>query len=103
MKYYAAIVSEEEIKAPTVQPPYCLLASYHYFKKKGELIKSCLAKGFDVFMDSGAFSAETKGVPIDIDEYCKFIIDTKVRVYAGLDVIGDAKKTMKNVKYMEEK
>lgn len=102
MKYYAAVVSEEEIKAPTIQPPYCILASYHYFKKKSDLIKSCLRKGFDVFMDSGAFSAETKGVPINIDEYCKFIIDTKIPTYAGLDVIGNAKATMENVKYMEK-
>lgn len=102
MKYYAAIVSEEEGKAPTVQPPYCMLLSYHYFKKKSDLVKSYIAKGYDIFIDSGAFSAETKGVPINIDEYCTFIKETGVGIYAGLDVIGDARKTMINVKYMEE-
>lgn len=102
MKYYAAIVSEEEGRAPTVQPPYCMLLSYHYFKKKAELVKSYISKGYDIFIDSGAFSAETKGVPINIDEYCTFIKETGVAIYAGLDVIGDARKTMINVKYMEE-
>jgi hypothetical protein len=102
MKYYAAIVSDEESRAPTVQPPYCMLLSYHYFKKKAELVKSYIAKGYDIFIDSGAFSAETKGVPINIDEYCKFINETGVGIYAGLDVIGNATKTMENVKYMEE-
>jgi hypothetical protein len=103
MKYYAAIVSEEEGKAPTVQPPYCMLLSYHYFKKKAELVKSYIAKGYDIFIDSGAFSAETKGVPINIDEYCEFLINTGVGTYAGLDVIGNAKATMGNVRYMEER
>lgn len=103
MKYYAAIVSEEEGKAPTVQPPYCMLLSYHYFKKKAELVKSYIAKGYDIFIDSGAFSAETKGVPINIDEYCEFLIETGVSTYAGLDVIGNAKATIGNVRYMESR
>jgi hypothetical protein len=101
MKYYAAIASEEEGRAPTIQPPYCMLLSYHYFKKKAELVKSYIAKGFDIFIDSGAFSAETKGVPINIDEFCEFIIETGVATYAGLDVIGNAKATIENIRYME--
>jgi hypothetical protein len=103
MKYYAAVVSEEEIKAPTSAPPYNILCSYHYFKKKKDLVSECVNKGFNVFIDSGAFSAATKGVEIDIDAYCEFIKETKVGVYAGLDVIGNHEKTMANTKYMESK
>jgi len=100
MKYYAAVGSEHDIQAATVMPPNNILCSYHYFKKKPDLIKECLAKHFDVFIDSGAFSANTKGVNINIDEYCMFLKDTGVTTYAGLDVIGDAKATKENIEYM---
>lgn len=100
MKYYAAVVNENEIEASCLQPPYCILASYHYFKNKVELVRDCLNKNYDVFIDSGAFSAENSGKDIAIDEYCKFILETGVRIYAGLDVIGNAAKTRYNNEYM---
>ena len=34
MKYYSAVVNEDEIAATTIMPPYNILASYHYFKNK---------------------------------------------------------------------
>ncbi len=100
MKYYAAVVNEDEIKACTVQPPYCLLASYHYFKTKTEIIKKCLEKNFEVFIDSGAFSAANSDKEINIDDYCKYILETGVTTYAGLDVIGNASATRYNTEYM---
>ena len=58
-----------------------------------------------LFLDSGAFSAWTKQVSINIDEYIEFIKEhiEYIDVYANLDVIGDAKKTYENQKYMESK
>jgi hypothetical protein len=100
MKYYAAVVNEDEIKAACFQPPYNILASYHYFKGKADLVKSCLEKHYDIFIDSGAFSAENSGKEINIDDYCQYIIDTGVKTYAGLDVIGKAKETRENNEYM---
>lgn len=58
----------------------------------------------DLFLDSGAFSAKTQGVKIDIYEYINFIkenIDV-INVYANLDVIGDPEKTAKNQRIMEK-
>lgn len=66
----------------------------------------------DLFLDSGAFSAWTQGVNIDIYEYIDFIkkhLDV-LEVYANLDVIGlggkqpnriTAEKTLENQKIME--
>lgn len=104
MKYYAAVWSTPkwELEAVTLQPPFTILASYHAFKNYPDVIKECLEKNFDVFIDSGAFSAENSGHPVNIDEYCKFLLDTKAVTYAGLDVIGDAKKTYENNKFMED-
>jgi len=57
-----------------------------------------------LFLDSGAFSAWSKKVHIDIDSYIKFIKDHQeyIEVYACLDVIGDAEKSYYNQKYMEK-
>lgn len=72
-----------------------------------KLIKSkmnIVDKRVDLFLDSGAYSAETQGVKIDIQEYIKFIKENEnvIEIYANLDVIGDAKGTFRNHKIMEE-
>ena len=100
MKYYAAVVNEDEIRASCLIPPSQILCSYHYFKKKQDVVKECLRKNYDVLIDSGAFSAANSGKEIDIREYCEFILETGVVKYAGLDVIGDAKATRDNTEFM---
>jgi len=102
MIYYAAVVNKAEIAAVTVTPPFNILASFHYYKKKSDEIKGLLTRGVSIFLDSGAFSSESSGKPIDIDDYIAFIKETGVKVYAGLDVIGDAAASMRNQKYMEQ-
>ena len=59
----------------------------------------------ELFLDSGAYSAFSQGVTVDIDEYIDFIKAHQkyLAVYANLDVIGDPVATMKNQKYMESK
>ena len=57
-----------------------------------------------LFLDSGAFSAWSKGIEIDIDKYIEFIKNNLnvLAAYAVLDSIGDPKKTLKNQKIMEK-
>jgi|TARA_R110000824_G_scaffold260399_1_gene449071 hypothetical protein len=59
--------------------------------------------GSSVFLDSGAFSALTQNITIDLDTYIKCIHTYKkhLDVYASLDVIGDAKASQANTDYME--
>lgn len=61
-------------------------------------------KKVDLFLDSGAFSAFTQGITIDIQEYITFIKEhqNNLEVYANLDVIGDPAGTWKNQKIMEK-
>jgi hypothetical protein len=56
------------------------------------------------FLDSGAFSAWSKGIKINIQDYIKFIKDNKdyIDIYAILDDIKDPKITLQNQKIMEE-
>lgn len=58
-----------------------------------------------IFLDSGAYSAFTKNVKIDIDEYINFIKEYEqfLEVYATLDNIKDPEITYQNQKYMESK
>jgi len=56
-----------------------------------------------LFLDSGAFSAWSKNININIHEYINYIKENKKYIdhYACLDVIGDAEKTFENQKIME--
>jgi hypothetical protein len=57
----------------------------------------------NLFLDSGAFSAFTKNITIDIQEYIAFIKENQdvIEVYANLDVIGDPAGTLENQNIME--
>lgn len=59
--------------------------------------------GAEVALDSGAFSAWSKGTPVNLDEYIKFVHSNRHMFswYANLDVIGNAKATWDNQKEME--
>ena len=84
----------------------CLL-SYHYYKK-ADLSKLLTSSAYPkpiIMADSGAFSAETLGVPIDINEYADWLKhwDNYIDVYANLDVIGNPAKTLENQRILEDK
>lgn len=59
-----------------------------------------LAKGIDIFIDSGAFSVFTGKKKIKHQDYIDFIKKYKPKTYASLDVIGKPEETLKN--YEEE-
>ena len=56
-----------------------LLISYHYFRSwsdedKAKILSGSVnARGFSLMLDSGAFSAKTLGVEINLDEYMAFL------------------------------
>jgi hypothetical protein len=82
-----------------------ILATYYAMEKKNkESMQKFFdtAKGMDIFLDCGAFSAFTKNLVINIKRYMQFITDYKFTTYAGLDVIGDAVKTIENNEIMRK-
>ena len=70
-------------------------------KSNINLIKNNFDK-VNFVLDSGAFTAWKSGKPIALDDYCKFIesLPFKPWRYFMLDVIGDAKGTLKNYELM---
>lgn len=84
------------------------LFSYFYHNDKGgklsDEVQHSIDLGYDLFLDSGAFSAHTKGVHISIDEYAQFIntYGHHYTVRANLDDIGDdGPKSWENLKALE--
>lgn len=85
------------------------LESYHYIHKESSVAK-IRRDGVKVFLDSGAFSAFTKGVDVDIKGYCNYIHKNAdiieevdgVKCASVLDGIGDPLKTWQNQQTMEQ-
>ncbi len=67
-------------------------------------------KATTVMVDSGAFSAYTKGKKVNRDEYCEFIINYRKKwlgklkelTFINLDVIGNPKETIINQKFFDD-
>jgi len=78
-----------------------VLVSFAYMKDSVDWAIE-LNENYDLFVDSGAFSARHSGAEIDIDEYIEWLGKVEPEVIAGLDVIGDPIATEKNIAYMEE-
>jgi hypothetical protein len=85
-----------------------MLLSYWYFRDIN--LDNLLAKFFqegnmpDVMADSGAYTAWSKGVNIDIRDYAKWIRkwENYFTAYANLDIRGDVKGTKDNQRFMED-
>lgn len=86
-----------------------LLESYHYIHKES-FVQAIREKGDKIFLDSGAFSAYTLGVEIDLPTYCEYIkrnadiirVEDGIVMASVLDGIGDPLQTYRNQLAMEE-
>ena len=85
-----------------------ILESYHYVYRQ-TFVDKMRRDGVRIFLDSGAFSAFTMGVDVDMQAYCKYIQENSdiIEVIDGsvcasvLDGIGDPLKTYQNQLAME--
>jgi hypothetical protein len=91
--YHVAVdTSTAELEALREVKPPRLLLSYFYFRNKP--LKNYIEKlGYqpEIFLDSGAYSAYTKGKGIALTDYMKYIDDNKKNIthYMNLDVFQD--------------
>lgn len=82
------------------------LLSYHYFKEDDlEELVGQIGREVDLIADSGAYSAWTQGVEIDIEAYLGWIERWKHLFNSGaaLDVIGNAEESFKNTEWLRER
>lgn len=103
---YAKLTEHEQ---RLVQEVPNVLESWHYVGAQ-RYVDQMRADNASIFLDSGAFSAYTLGVTIDLPTYCDYIIRNKdiLRVEDGvvmasvLDGIGDPLETYQNQWRMEQ-
>ena len=85
-----------------------ILELYHYVNKQ-RYVDQMRHNGATVFLDSGAFSAHTLNVEINLETYCNYIkknidiirVEDNSLMASVLDGIGDVKKTFDNQLEME--
>lgn len=85
-----------------------ILESYHYVYKQ-KYVDEMRKNNAKVFLDSGAFSAHTLGVQLNLVEYCEYIkrnidilrVEGNSVMASVLDGIGDPLKTWRNQLDME--
>lgn len=86
-----------------------ILESYHYIDRQ-KYVDTIRKDGCQIFLDSGAFSAHTLGVKIDLPTYCEYIkrnkdilrVEDDAVMASVLDGIGDPLQTYRNQLCMEE-
>lgn len=106
MKLYLADSNKTNlIDASQVGVKLRILISFHYFQRvdlDGMVAKFRVPP--EMFVDSGGYSAFSKGAEISIDAYAAFLKRwmPHIGVYANLDVIGDAEATLANQKRLED-
>lgn len=82
-----------------------ILVAYPYMKKSIYETLRKYKNHINLLVDSGAFTANSKGKVISVDEYCEFIKSLNIPVwrYFTLDVIGNPEKTMIQYRQMLDK
>lgn len=103
MKIYLAGCEGVEARYPELKKytaSHRLVSFFNLHGKDRELYSN---PEFGIMLDSGAFSAFTKGVRIKIHDYITFLKETpSIKYYYNLDVIGDEKRTWKNQEHLEK-
>ena len=94
--YFVTTGLREEIEViKKVRPPR-LLCSFWYFKNK-RLEDFCKEIGYtpEILLDSGAYSAHTKGQNVNVLDYIEYIQNNAAHIsrYISVDVIGDETAT----------
>lgn len=104
--YHCYTDSKAETEIIKKEKPENLMLSYYYFKNKplsGVIEK--LGYKPNIMLDSGGFSAFTKGKNIALPDYLKYLTENMeyIEHYIALDVIGDSYLSLKYYEIMLEK
>lgn len=91
--YFVTNTNKEELEVVRELKPKNVLVSYWYFKNK-PMKEFCDEIGYkpNILLDSGAYSAFTKGKTVNLLDYMRYITDNSpfLESYISLDVITDS-------------
>lgn len=103
MNIYLAGCEGAEAKYPRLKKytaPHRLVSFFYLNDKTRDLYKD---PEYNIMLDSGAFSAFTKGVKIRISDYIAFLKSApSIKCYYNLDVIGNETRTWKNQEHLQK-
>lgn len=102
---YHVYTGRSSVEAEVIQqvkPPKLMLSNYYFRNKNMKDVKEQLGYDFDYLYDSGAFSAHTKGLILDVYEYIKKIKNEEITNYINLDVFNDNEKSFANFLIMRD-
>ncbi len=108
MKLFQAIMTEEQLRAAYEVDAKNILISYYFLVPAGNYRNKqklrWIMRDSLFFLDSGAFTAHSKGVNISLIDYMRFIEENlpMIDMYTGLDDIASWKQTLKNQEIMEK-
>lgn len=81
-----------------------LLISRYFLDIGSDLLEAAIPERsrFDLLLDSGAFTAHSLGFSYDVNDYIEWVKTTSIKPdrFIQLDVIGDEKATVENLKMM---
>jgi hypothetical protein len=104
-KYDALHTGEREIPLWLTHVKRRLFSYFYHNETNGasQDIKGSDQMGLDLFLDSGAFTAFTKGVEIKVEDYAQFIHNAghMFTVRSSLDAIGNPEKSYEYLKSLE--
>lgn len=83
-----------------------ILISYADYRKSFAKFSEHLSNyQFNILLDSGAYSAFTRGIKLDVREYADFLLEFGdwFEYYFNLDVIGDYEASWENQRYLESR
>jgi hypothetical protein len=78
-----------------------ILSSFYW--KTDDMDPTKLSGKFNIFCDSGGYSARKNGIEINIENYGKFLDENKDHIFAAANLdVYDLEQSMKNQKYLEQ-
>jgi hypothetical protein len=98
---YARLTEGERVMRDSCEN---FLESYHYVHSQ-RYVDKMRRDGIKVFLDSGAYSAFSQGISVDLGAYCDYIHRNQdiIEFPSVLDAIGDADGTWRNQEAMEKR
>lgn len=93
----------DDTEKKAVEEVQHVLDSYHYIGNE-RMVNRIRETGRKIFLDSGAFSAFSQGVQINLLQYCNYVKKNAdlFEAVSVLDAIGDADQTYRNQVAMEQ-
>lgn len=109
MRFYLASLAHSKKMLKWVHQTYPdlgVLVSYENPRKFFDPTERAITEGYtDIMLDSGAFSAQMRGIEVDLDAYADYVkrFQDQITIAVSVDVIWEGEKSLANWNYLCDK